>query len=313
MRLTRIRPRLRAVASLALVIGAATVAHAQLTPLSALDTFAAHLDAAAVLLEAGHTDGAVGHLQVARDQLLPTLRSTTDAAPALEAALRQAERAVGAGDVAGAREAADAAAQAADDAAATLRNDPSATRASLVALTRDARREGVEAAETGEAEALAFAVALSRRATDAAAAADESDDVRQALRALAASLAGNVDGATVSAAGDAALAALGARPERTDVARYFAAIRDDLGAAADAYQGGDPEAASEKLIDAYLENFEYLEAPLQKVDPDLKERLEGTLRDDLRAMVANGAAPSELRAAIDEALKDLSRARQELE
>ncbi|UBV44482.1 hypothetical protein LAJ19_16995 (plasmid) [Deinococcus taeanensis] len=92
-------------------------------------------------------------------------------------------------------------------------------------------------------------------------------------------------------------------------ATYFAAIDRLLAAAKSHYAGGMGGAAEEALIDAYLENFEYLEGPLGQKDKVLETKLEKTLREDLRALLKSKPSAQKFNAAVDAALADLKKAR----
>lgn len=71
-------------------------------------------------------------------------------------------------------------------------------------------------------------------------------------------------------------------------AQYFATIRDLLGQAVAAVEAGDYRAADQHAISAYLDNFEYLEAPLEKHDPELMLAIELEMREELRRMIKAG-------------------------
>ncbi|GAA5512298.1 hypothetical protein Dcar01_01012 [Deinococcus carri] len=92
-------------------------------------------------------------------------------------------------------------------------------------------------------------------------------------------------------------------------AAYFANIDRLLNAAKAHYAGGMSDDAEEALIDAYLENFEYLESPLAKKDKALETKLEKTLREDLRALLKSKPSAQTFNAAVDAAVADLKKAR----
>ena len=58
---------------------------------------------------------------------------------------------------------------------------------------------------------------------------------------------------------------------------------------------GDYVAAEEKAIIAYLDNFEYLEPAIEKVDEDLLYALEIDMREVLRDMINDGESPEDIR------------------
>lgn len=94
----------------------------------------------------------------------------------------------------------------------------------------------------------------------------------------------------------------------TQSAAYFKTIDKLLGTAKDTYRAGNPDAANEALIEAYLENFEYLEAPIKEADAELEEKLEKTLRVGLPELVRTEVSHEDFDTAVDAALADLDRA-----
>lgn len=76
---------------------------------------------------------------------------------------------------------------------------------------------------------------------------------------------------------------------------------------------GDYEKAEELGIEAYLENFEYLEADIEKVDPDLLYQLELDMREELREMIQNKQDSKRIRIFIvDSILPDLAFAEEQV-
>lgn len=65
---------------------------------------------------------------------------------------------------------------------------------------------------------------------------------------------------------------------------------------------GDYANAEEKAITAYLDNFEYLEPPLEKVDKELLSKIEINMRENLRQMIIEEKSPQEIRLFIEEQL-----------
>ena len=71
-------------------------------------------------------------------------------------------------------------------------------------------------------------------------------------------------------------------------------------------ESGDYVKAEEKAITAYLDNFEYLEPAIEKVDEDLLHRLEINMRENLRQMILDKKTPSDIKNFIHaEILPDL--------
>ncbi|GGM58275.1 hypothetical protein GCM10008956_37330 [Deinococcus arenae] len=96
---------------------------------------------------------------------------------------------------------------------------------------------------------------------------------------------------------------------KSSSATYLANIDRLLATAKSHYAGGMAADAEEALIEAYLENFEYLESPLAQKDKALETKLEKTLREDLRALLKSKASAQKFSAAVDAALTDLKKAR----
>ena len=58
---------------------------------------------------------------------------------------------------------------------------------------------------------------------------------------------------------------------------------------------GDYVVAEEKAIVAYLDNFEYLEPAIEKVDKELLYTLEIDMRENLRDMIKSEKSPDEIK------------------
>ncbi len=71
---------------------------------------------------------------------------------------------------------------------------------------------------------------------------------------------------------------------------------------------GNYEKAEQLAIEAYLENFEYLESDIDIVDPSLLHKLETAMREDLRDIVKQHAAPDIIKQKVDAILADLDNA-----
>ena len=61
-----------------------------------------------------------------------------------------------------------------------------------------------------------------------------------------------------------------------------------------AYSSQDYEGAESIAIEAYLENYENIEAPLAEHDRPLMEQTEIMLREDLRQMIADRVSAEQL-------------------
>jgi DNA anti-recombination protein RmuC len=75
---------------------------------------------------------------------------------------------------------------------------------------------------------------------------------------------------------------------------------------------GDPKAAKETVAETYLQHFEEVEAPLEKVDAELKEKLEEGISTDLRGDIGKASA-NEISAHVKQLKADLATAKGKLE
>jgi hypothetical protein len=67
------------------------------------------------------------------------------------------------------------------------------------------------------------------------------------------------------------------------------------------YSTGNSTGAEELGTEAYLENFEHVESPLEKKGAEeLKEQIEDMMREDLRELIRNNASAEELSSHISE-------------
>lgn len=81
--------------------------------------------------------------------------------------------------------------------------------------------------------------------------------------------------------------------------QYFATIRELLAQAVESVKAGDYKAADQAAITAYLDNYEYLEAPIEKHDPELMVTIELEMREELRKMIKADDSPSEIEEFVD--------------
>jgi hypothetical protein len=89
---------------------------------------------------------------------------------------------------------------------------------------------------------------------------------------------------------------------------YFETIEGLLAEANEEYANGNTDAALSLATKAYLDNYEFLEAPIAAHDESLMEEIEVMLREELRNMIKAGADASEISAQIDAILEKLSQA-----
>lgn len=312
-----------AILALALALTAAVAQSAPATAPSEvvnLYRLEARARAAASLSTDARTEDARAQLDAAASGPLAALTAGGDF-PTLRGPIDELRTAVLRGDGRAAREAASRVDAIVGHRVEARLTDAEAVHGVLVALVREAGREGLEGADTAgggaSTEPQAYASALADVALALARAHGGSSTARDALTTLRSTLgAPGASGAgadVIRSATDNALAAMGAPPNALDTRRLFEAIDRDLDLAEARYRAGDAAGAREALIDAYLENFEALEPPLEAVAPDLEVRLEHTLRDALRSLVAQGVPPDRFEAAVKSARTDLARARQVLQ
>jgi high-affinity iron transporter len=79
-------------------------------------------------------------------------------------------------------------------------------------------------------------------------------------------------------------------------AQYFTTIRELLASVVEEVNNGNYDLADQHAITAYLDNYEYLETPIEKHDPELMLDIEIEMREELIAMIRNEEPP----AAIEE-------------
>ena len=79
------------------------------------------------------------------------------------------------------------------------------------------------------------------------------------------------------------------------------------------YVDGDAEAAEEIVGDAYLEHFEKVEHPLEEIDEELMEDLEGKISTEIRDKIKDGAPAAEVEQLIEHKKTDLDRAKTKLQ
>lgn len=77
-------------------------------------------------------------------------------------------------------------------------------------------------------------------------------------------------------------------------AQYFSTIRSLMAGVISDVKADNYEQADSKAISAYLDNYEYLEAPIEKHDPDLMETIEIMMREELRQMIRSNESPAQI-------------------
>ena len=95
---------------------------------------------------------------------------------------------------------------------------------------------------------------------------------------------------------------VGAQPlEEVEPAEVAANIEKLLDEILVAYEEGDADEASELAAEAYLENYEVIEADVIEYAPDINEELEPLLGADLRKQIDAGVPAEEIASMIEEA------------
>ena len=87
-----------------------------------------------------------------------------------------------------------------------------------------------------------------------------------------------------------------------DKGKLYDTIRDLYSQMLTALDSGDYSKAEDLAIEAYLENFEYLESDIEKVDSELLYDLELDMREELRAMIRNNQDAGRIRVFVEESI-----------
>ena len=91
-----------------------------------------------------------------------------------------------------------------------------------------------------------------------------------------------------------------------DHTKYFSTIRTLLSnIITEVKENGDYKAADKNAITAYLDNYEYLEAPIEKHDPQLMVDIEIDMREELRQMLRERESPENLESFINGILEKI--------
>jgi high-affinity iron transporter len=90
--------------------------------------------------------------------------------------------------------------------------------------------------------------------------------------------------------------------------QYFATIRTLLSNVTSEVSKGNYEQADQYAITAYLDNYEYLEAPIEKHNPDLMLSIEVEMREELRQMIGARESPQAINTFVNGILTKLDEA-----
>ena len=97
-----------------------------------------------------------------------------------------------------------------------------------------------------------------------------------------------------------------------EAVKEIAAVRAGLDTAVKQLKGGDAKAAENTVAETYLQHFELVEGPLEKVDEELNEELEEAINQELRDKIKSGAKPAVVVKLVDEVKADLDTAESKL-
>ena len=99
---------------------------------------------------------------------------------------------------------------------------------------------------------------------------------------------------------------LGVEDEGHNLLEYVENIQELLEQTKLEYSNGDKDMALSLATKAYLDNYEFLEAPLIELgQKELMEEVEVMLREDLRGMIKNGESSSKINAQVDAILEKM--------
>src|SRR3954454_1089441 len=90
------------------------------------------------------------------------------------------------------------------------------------------------------------------------------------------------------------------------------AVRKALDSAVASLREGDAKAADNAVSEGYLQHFEKVEGPLEKVDTELTEKLEDSIREELREKIQDGGSVAPVTQMIAAIKTDLATAEQKL-
>ena len=103
-------------------------------------------------------------------------------------------------------------------------------------------------------------------------------------------------------------AGLGGQGANTESGEIISKIRSLLNQTVEAYNEQNYAEAEALATTAYLDNFEFIEAPLAEKDPELMENTEVMLREQLRQFIQNKVPVEEIQQHIDKINSNLDKA-----
>lgn len=313
---------------------------------SSLAQIRGHHLVAVDLYEDGDREGALVHAGHPIDEILASvateLEEHGDGAAELEASLHEVQGLIeGEAPAEDVITAVENAASATADATATLAGDESESagyRGSVIAdLLATAAHEYEEAVAGGGGvkllaeyqDAFGFLQEGHRlyaqvEAEVTAASQEEADEIAEAFETLDAALPSPQPPQRLATALDLEAAAelIGHELEETVGAQLLAEqdpeeigeeIEALLGEVVTTYRAGDSDEAAELAAEAYLENYEVIEAEVIEKAPDINEELEPLLGAELRKRIQEGASVGEIEDIVDRAEQLLDSALEALE
>lgn len=280
-------------ATLALALLApALAAHAAAPPAAVHEVALASVGLAASALDSGDEEAATAHAKFAAE-FYANNAADLDASASHEEAhllLLDASSLLPAGDAQGAARALDSAAQA-------LRQNAGEAgptdHVEMLAVAEKSYREGI-IYSNGASAGLGAAVA--------ARVAELVPDER--LDGIAAKMRSR-DADYGRVAEDVAYAQrtiFGAASVEIDPPQLYRTIRSLNDGVIEAAEGGDYALADARAVEAYLDNYEYLEPLIESVDEGLMLSIEEAMRVDLRELIAERAPAQDLRAHIERSI-----------
>jgi hypothetical protein len=298
------------------------------------------------LYEAGDAKGAAVHAGHPIAEILDSVRSELekhdptvgqDLADALEAGANAIAQGKPAGEVTAAFEDAAAATDAALNAVVGDQSENASYKGSVIAalLATSAHEYEEAVGENGVRllaefqDGYAFVQEAQRLYEEIApdveaASTEEADEIEEAFETLEDALPSPKPPAQLADPLDVESAAkligheleetVGAAPvEESDPEAIVAEIEELLDEIVSTYEAGDADAAAELSAEAYLENYEVIEAEVIEKAPEVNEELEPLLGADLRKRISEGAPVSEIEDMVARAKELLAEALEAVE
>src|SRR3954453_4319444 len=104
----------------------------------------------------------------------------------------------------------------------------------------------------------------------------------------------------------------GQEPSASTAIEEIKAVKAGLDEAVVQLRAGKAAAAEETVANTYVDHFENVEDPLEKVDHELKEELEEGISTELRGEIKNGASAAKVQQHVTALKADLDSAAEKL-